>query len=303
MIRELPEAQVQPAHPQLHSLKSSSPRSSSYKQDSSQELNSRSRITSVLEAQGRRTRFKHEETIKNPAEAFTEHFGNLPSSDITHSSVTESADRLFVWESIPKLAEAQTFSVYELNEFDRDSPAFLEFSRQTVNKVDPDTGAHIHALGDQVAFTNKLHDGSLKLRLGITAGICLLMKHYPGMGTPEMKRQQVFFTPERRDTGIYRMGTWILNNGSVCELPGYIDEHHRRSGFLQRGKRSSSPPTQHLSLQILYTFTLTGIPELPKHLTASVVQPSESPRLQFRKTLLAIPSSHYPISRTKLVID
>jgi len=53
-------------------------------------------------------------------------------------------------------AEAQTFSVYELNEFDRDSPAFLEFSRQTVNKVDPDTGAHVHALGDQVPFTNKV---------------------------------------------------------------------------------------------------------------------------------------------------
>ncbi|CAM6038565.1 unnamed protein product [Sphagnum compactum] len=179
-----------------------------------------------------------------------EHFGNLPSSDITRSSVTESADRLFPWESIPKLAEAQTFSVYELNGFDRDSPAFLEFSRQTVNKVDPDTGAHVHALGDQVAFTNKLYDGSLKLRLGITAGICLLMKHYPGMGTPEMKRQQ-FFTSDRCETlmtwyfgdfghisgqvhpnsiypvhipycnafhdlhsgvGIYRMGMWILNN-------------------------------------------------------------------------------------------
>ncbi|CAK9210423.1 unnamed protein product [Sphagnum troendelagicum] len=209
MIRELPEAQVQPAHPQLHSLKSSSPRSSSYKQDSSRERNSRSRITSVLEAQGTRTRFKHEETIKNPAEALMEHFGNPPSSDITHSSVTESADRLFLWESIPKLAEAQTFSVYELNEFDRDSPAFLEFSRQTVNKVDPDTGAHVHALGDQVPFTNKwrgdLQNGHVDFKQFV---------------------------------------------GSVCELPRYIDEHYRRSGFLQRGMRSS-PPTQHLSLQIL----------------------------------------------------
>ncbi|CAK9265117.1 unnamed protein product [Sphagnum jensenii] len=219
--------------------------------------------------------------------------------DLSQNSQKRDAEAAYM-----SSAEAQTFSVYELNEFDRDSPAFLEFSRQTVNKVDPDTRAHVHALGDQVPFTNKsLYDGLLKLRLGITAGICLLMKHYPGMGTPEMKRQQVF-TPERRDTGIYRMGTWILNNVSVCELPGDIDEHHRRSGFLQRGKRSSSPPTQHLSLQILYAFTLTGIPELPKHLTASVVQPSESPRLQFQKPLLlAIPSSHYPISRTMLVID
>ncbi len=53
-------------------------------------------------------------------------------------------------------AEAQTFNVYELKEFDSDSPAFLEFSRQTVNKVDPDTGAQVHALGDQVPFTNKV---------------------------------------------------------------------------------------------------------------------------------------------------
>lgn len=54
----------------------------------------------------------------------------------------------------------QIFSVYELNEFNRDSPAVLEFSRQTVNKIDPDTGAHIHALGDQVQFTNTV--GSLE---------------------------------------------------------------------------------------------------------------------------------------------
>jgi hypothetical protein len=207
--------QVQTAPKQLHSLKSSSLRSTSYKQDSSRKRNSSSRITSVLEAQGRRTASKHGEIIKNPAEALMEQFGNLPSSDITHSSVTESADRLFLWESIPKLAEAQTFSVYELNEFDRDSPAFLEFSRQTVNKVDPDTGAQVHALGDQVPFTNKLYDGSLKLRLGITAGICLLMKHYPGMGTPEMKRQQFFF-PDRYET----LMTWYF--GDFGHISGQV---------------------------------------------------------------------------------
>jgi allene oxide cyclase len=51
-------------------------------------------------------------------------------------------------------ATKQTFTVYELNEFNRDSPAFLELSRQSVNKIDPETGAHIKALGDQVPFTN-----------------------------------------------------------------------------------------------------------------------------------------------------
>jgi len=84
--------QVQRAPKQLHSLKSSSLRSTSYKQDSSRKRNSSSRITSVLEAQGRRAASNRGEIIKNPAEALMEHFGNLPSSDITHSSVTESAD-------------------------------------------------------------------------------------------------------------------------------------------------------------------------------------------------------------------
>jgi hypothetical protein len=96
--------QVQRAPKQLHSLKSSSLRSTSYKQDSSWKLrNSSNRITSVLEAQGTRTTSKHEEIIKNPSEALMERFGNRPSSDITRRSVTESADRLFLWESIPKL--------------------------------------------------------------------------------------------------------------------------------------------------------------------------------------------------------
>jgi hypothetical protein len=69
--------------------------------------------------------------------------------------------------SILCAAEKQTFSVYEMNEFDRDSPAFLEFSSQTVNRVDPRTGAHVHALGDQVPFTNKVGtiDSCSKLQL------------------------------------------------------------------------------------------------------------------------------------------
>jgi hypothetical protein len=58
------------------------------------------------------------------------------------------------WMSFCATEKKQVFSVYELNEFNRDSPAVLEFSRQTVNKIDPDTGDHIHALGDQVQFTN-----------------------------------------------------------------------------------------------------------------------------------------------------
>jgi allene oxide cyclase len=101
----------------------------------------------------------------------------------------------------------QELYVYELNERDRESPAYLCLSaKQTEN-----------ALGDLVPFTNKVHrllrlpsrsvlllapclildpcspaghplldpsssqvySGSLDKRLGITAGICILIQHVP----------------------------------------------------------------------------------------------------------------------------
>jgi hypothetical protein len=63
--------QVKGAHKQLHSLKSSSLRSTSYKQDSTRKRNFSSRITSVLEPQGRKiTRSKHEEIITNASRSF-----------------------------------------------------------------------------------------------------------------------------------------------------------------------------------------------------------------------------------------
>lgn len=45
----------------------------------------------------------------------------------------------------------------------------------------------------------QLYNGSLKMRLGITAGICLLMKHYPGMGTADMHKLP-FFVPDHYET-------------------------------------------------------------------------------------------------------
>jgi hypothetical protein len=50
---------------------------------------------------------------QNPAEALIQHLETLPSSDDINgeSSVSESADRLFLWESVPKLGSALNFSV------------------------------------------------------------------------------------------------------------------------------------------------------------------------------------------------
>ncbi len=45
-------------------------------------------------------------------------------------------------------------------------------------------------------------------------------------------------------------GGWISAAGSICELSRYVDDHHGRSGVLQRSARRG-PAAQHLSLQIL----------------------------------------------------
>ncbi|CAM6014953.1 unnamed protein product [Sphagnum balticum] len=277
--------QVQPAsYKQLHSFKSSS-LWTSVKHDSAKRTRQPRVCSSILEAQHSSaapvttpSKLPDFPETQNPAEALIQHLETLPSSDDINgeSSVSDSADRLFLWESVPKLAETQTFSVYELNEFDRDSPAFLEFSSQTVNRVNPLTGAHVHALGDQVPFTNKLYDGSLKLRLGITAGICLLMKHYPGMGTPAMKRQQ-FFTPDRYETlmtwyfgdfgHISGQGPFVNYQDTLMTITGGVGFFREARGVVRL--HNISP------FKFFYTFTLTGIPQLPKHLTAEVVPPSE----------------------------
>ncbi|EMS52587.1 Allene oxide cyclase 3, chloroplastic [Triticum urartu] len=63
--------------------------------------------------------------------------------------------------------KVQELHVYELNERDRESPAYLRLSaKQSQN-----------ALGDLVPFTNKVYNGSLDKRIGITAGICILIQH------------------------------------------------------------------------------------------------------------------------------
>jgi len=211
----------------------------------------------------------------NPAEVLIEKLAALgaPNDSELHK-MSELADRLFAWDDVPKLATKQTFTVYELNEFDRDSPAFLELSRQSVNKIDPDTGAHIKALGDQVPFTNKLYDPTLKLRIGITTGICLHMKNYPGRGAPEL-HQLPFFTADHYET----IMSWYFGDmGHISGMGPFINFQDTLMGITggtgffaeARGVVRLHPITP---FKFMYTFTISGIPELPKFLLNPLVPP------------------------------
>ncbi|KAK9700162.1 hypothetical protein RND81_08G220800 [Saponaria officinalis] len=72
-------------------------------------------------------------------------------------------------DSSSSSVRVQEFSVYEINERDRESPAILKLSKK------PD----VFALGDLIPFTNKVYTGDLKTRLGITAGLCTLIQNKP----------------------------------------------------------------------------------------------------------------------------
>ncbi|KAL6135407.1 hypothetical protein ACLB2K_067635 [Fragaria x ananassa] len=70
--------------------------------------------------------------------------------------------------SSPRPTKVQEFHVYEINELDRSSPAYLSLSQKPA-----------HSLGDLVPFTNKIYTGDLEKRLGITAGLCILIESKP----------------------------------------------------------------------------------------------------------------------------
>ncbi|CAM6044540.1 unnamed protein product [Sphagnum compactum] len=72
------------------------------------------------------------------------------------------------------LEGAQKLCVYEINDLDRQSPKLLVNSNNT-NAA----GKRVKSLGDLLPYTNKLYDGTLKERLGITAGMCIMIEYVP----------------------------------------------------------------------------------------------------------------------------
>jgi hypothetical protein len=100
---------VQPAG--FHSFKSSG-LWTSVKHDSGKRTRRPRVCSSILEAQRSRaapvttpSKLPDFPETQNPAEALIQHLETLPSSDDINgeSSVSDSADRLFLWESVPKL--------------------------------------------------------------------------------------------------------------------------------------------------------------------------------------------------------
>lgn len=154
----------------------------------------------------------------------------------------------------PKPAKVQELFVYEMNERDRGSPAYLKLSQKPMN-----------SLGDLVPFSNKLYSGTLEKRLGITAGLCILIQH-----VPEKKgdRYEAIYSFYFGDYGhITVQGAYLTYQDTYLAVTG-------GSGIFEGVQGQVKLQQIVFPFKLFYTFYLKGIPDLPADLLGKPVEPS-----------------------------
>lgn len=169
---------------------------------------------------------------------------------------SSSARRSFSCKSQtdPSAAKIQELHVYEINERDRGSPAYLRLSQKTVN-----------TLGDLVPFSNKVYTGDLQKRAGITAGICVLIKN-----EPEKKgdRYEAIYSFYFGDYGhIAVQGPYLTYEDTYLAVTG-------GSGIFEGVYGQVKLQQIIFPFKLFYTFYLKGIPDLPAELLGKPVVPS-----------------------------
>ncbi|GJT06174.1 allene oxide cyclase, chloroplastic-like protein [Tanacetum coccineum] len=145
--------------------------------------------------------------------------------------------------------------VYEINERDRGSPAYLRLGQKPVN-----------SLGDLVPFTNKIYSADLEKRLGITAGICILIRNLP-----EVKgdRYEAIYSFHLGDYGqIAVQGAYITTEETYLSVTG-------GTGIFAGAYGQVKLQQLVFPFKLFYTFYLQGLAnDLPAELLVTPVTPS-----------------------------
>lgn len=152
------------------------------------------------------------------------------------------------------LAKVQELSVYEINERDRGSPAYLRLSQKSVN-----------SLGDLVPFSNKLYSGNLEKRLGITAGLCVLIQHVPEKNGDRYEAIYSFYFGEYGHISV--QGSYLTYQDTYLAVTG-------GSGIFEGVYGQVKLQQLVFPFKLFYTFYLKGIPDLPTELLGKPVDPS-----------------------------
>ncbi|CAM8957175.1 unnamed protein product [Rhodiola kirilowii] len=148
----------------------------------------------------------------------------------------------------------QELCVYELNERDRGSPVYLSLSNKQA-----------HSLGDLVPFSNKLYSGCLQKRLGITAGLCVLIKNIPDKGD----RYEAMYSFYFGDYGhISVQGEYLTYQDTQLAVTG-------GTGIFDGVYGTVKLQQIVFPFKLFYVFSLKGLKaDLPEELTKPHVPPS-----------------------------
>ncbi|WOL01513.1 hypothetical protein Cni_G10230 [Canna indica] len=151
-------------------------------------------------------------------------------------------------------SKVQEMHVYEINELDRSSPAYLRLSQKEVN-----------SLGDLVPFTNKVYSGDLQKRLGITAGLCVLIQHVPERNGDRYEAVYSFYFGEYGHLSV--QGAYLTYEDTYLAVVG-------GSGLFAGAYGQVKLQQLVFPFKLFYTFYLQGIPDLPEELLGTPVPPS-----------------------------
>lgn len=158
------------------------------------------------------------------------------------------------------LAGVQELFVYEINERDRGSPVILPLGGKK-NAI----GEHVSSLGDLVPFSNKVYDGSLQTRLGITAGLCTLIEFNSAKDGVRYEALYSFYFGDYGHISV--QGAYITYEDSYLAITG-------GSGIFAGCYGQVKLHQIIFPFKLFYTFYLQGIPKLPDVLTKPHVTPS-----------------------------
>lgn len=151
----------------------------------------------------------------------------------------------------------QELNVYEFNEGDRNSPAVLKLGKNPQQLC----------IGDLVPFTNKLYTGDLKKRVGITAGLCVLIQHVPEKKGDRFEASYSFYFGEYGHISV--QGPYLTYEDTLLAITGGSGVFEGAYGQVKL--RQLVYPTK-----LFYTFYLKGVAsDLPVELTGKHVEPSK----------------------------
>ncbi|XP_023550451.1 allene oxide cyclase, chloroplastic-like [Cucurbita pepo subsp. pepo] len=154
----------------------------------------------------------------------------------------------------PNPSKVQELYVYEINERDRQSPAYLKLSQKNTN-----------ALGDLVPFTNKLYTGDLQKRVGITAGLCILVQNKPEMKGDHYEAIYSFYFGDYGHIAV--QGPYLTYEDTYLAVTG-------GSGIFEGVRGQVKLQQIVFPFKLFYTFYLRDIGDLPAELVVKPTEPS-----------------------------